>query len=56
MLKFFQQMGFGATAPDAKGSSTRAEDLGGYELVLVFFLLITVIYCGFQTSIFLKGN
>jgi NADH-quinone oxidoreductase subunit M len=56
MLKFFQQMGFGATAPDAKGGSTRAEDLGGYELVLVFFLLITVIYCGFQTSIFLKGN
>jgi NADH-quinone oxidoreductase subunit M len=55
MLKFYQQMGFGVPAPEGS-SAEGVHDLRGYELVLVFALIIAVIVCGFQTSIFLKGN
>jgi len=56
MLKFYQQMGFGLSAIKPAEKSARVQDLGGYELVLVFALLVTIVFCGFQTAIFLKGN
>jgi NADH-quinone oxidoreductase subunit M len=54
MLKFYQQMGFGLSAP--QGVTTKTKDLGGYELVLVLAVLSAILICGFQTAIFLKGN
>jgi NADH-quinone oxidoreductase subunit M len=56
MLKFYQQMGFGASSTDPGKQGAHAEDLGGFELVLVFLLIMAVVVFGFQTSIFLKGN
>jgi len=56
MLKFYQQMGFGSLSMGNSDETAKTRDLGGYELVLVFWLLAAVIFCGFQTSIFLKGN
>ncbi|NDF14832.1 NADH-quinone oxidoreductase subunit M [bacterium] len=55
MLRFFQQMGFGGKA---EGEPVRAvaRDLAGYELLLTLGLVAALIYGGFQTAIFLKGN
>ncbi|MBU6153046.1 MAG: NADH-quinone oxidoreductase subunit M [Bdellovibrionales bacterium] len=56
MLKFYQQMGFGTPSSGTSEQVTRGDDLGGFELVLVFVLILFVFYFGFQTSVFLKGN
>ena len=55
MLKFYQQLGLGKVL-DTAVETTDTKDLRGYDLVLVVSLLTILIYGGFQTAIFLKGN
>lgn len=59
MLRFFQQLGFGGGegVPTVKAGGRAAEgDLAGYELILSALLVAALLYGGFQTAIFLKGN
>jgi hypothetical protein len=55
MLRFFQQLGFGQKS-GAEPVKAIAGDLGGYELLLTLALVAALVYGGFQTAIFLKGN
>jgi NADH-quinone oxidoreductase subunit M len=55
MLKFYQQLGLGASS-QASDATIARKDLGGFELVLVVFMLAVMILGGFQTAVFLKGN
>jgi NADH-quinone oxidoreductase subunit M len=55
MLRFFQQMGFGDSGESPQGKAV-ARDLSGYDLILTASLVAALVYGGFQTAVFLKGN
>jgi NADH-quinone oxidoreductase subunit M len=66
MLRFYQQLGFGkseirhsrAIAPISAGDESRGhetKDLAGYDFILLWALVLSLIYFGFQPNLFLKG-
>jgi NADH-quinone oxidoreductase subunit M len=55
LLRFYQQLCLGERST-ADGTQASTGDLGGFALVLSFFLLGVVVLGGFQTAVFLKGN
>ena len=53
MLKFYQKLGFGVSS-DAQVAEV-AEDISGFDLIVIVLILALIIYFGFQPSLFLGG-
>jgi NADH-quinone oxidoreductase subunit M len=53
MLKFYQKLGFGVSS-DAQVAEV-AEDLSGFDLIVIVLILALIIYFGFHPSLFLGG-
>ena len=49
MLKFYQRLGFGASAGEATA------DISGFDLIIMALLLGMIVYFGFQPAIFFGG-
>jgi NADH-quinone oxidoreductase subunit M len=54
-LKLYQQLAFGKNI-ESTGALAATKDVGGYDLLLLFFLVVVLVYFGFHPNVFLKGN